>query len=71
MPDLETNWQDDVGMRVTAAYLNDLDTKVNTHESSISGLNAKLNGLSFVTLSASDYSALATKDASTVYIVTP
>lgn len=50
--------------------VNTLKSNTSTLQTSVSNINTRLNGLTFVTLTQSEYDALATKDNNTIYFIT-
>ncbi|AGT12034.1 hypothetical protein SEA_RYADEL_67 [Mycobacterium phage Ryadel] len=60
---LPTNWVDEIGMEVDAAYLNDVGETVNE-------LDDALDGKSLRVMSQATYDGLGSKDSNTVYVVT-
>lgn len=47
-----------------------LQSNTSTLQTSVSNINTRLNGLTFVTLTQTEYDALSTKDNNTIYFIT-
>lgn len=47
-----------------------LKSNTNILQTSVSNINTRLNGLTFVTLTQTEYDALSTKDNNTIYFIT-
>lgn len=50
--------------------VNTLKSNTSTLQTSVSNINTRLNGLTFVTLTQTEYDALSTKDNNTIYFIT-
>ena len=78
-----TSYQQE-GDRFSASDINSTNAKVNkldqdvsrlqsdtsTLQTDVSNINTRLNGLTFVTLTQTEYDALSTKDDNTIYFIT-
>lgn len=47
-----------------------LKSNTNTLQTSVSNITKRLNGLTFIALTQTEYNALSTKDANTIYFIT-